>query len=270
MRIAAKVSDLSTEELKTLIKESDNLGTDTTGAVQEHMTLLLSTSALSSTDSGKSASELQLEKLKLAQEVYFGNMHDQVGLAVQDDSDRTNGVVNNAETIISALHREWVERDQLAVQIDTSQAAFDAESKNLKNLKKNFDALTTSIYEQTSALRNLISLWMSGSDTHSIINSGTTSSGGTWTESEVHDPSPAQQEALDKYYANPSAFDDFVMRPGQAPISFSKDDTLIGVKGGLGTNVTIGSINVSGFSGDANDLARRITLEIKRELNSGR
>jgi len=52
------------------------------------------------------------------------------------------------------------------------------------------------------------------------------------------------------YYRGGSKFDDFIWRPGSAPVSVSPNDTLIGTKGGIefGTNVTINpvyNINVS-------------------------
>ena len=65
-------------------------------------------------------------------------------------------------------------------------------------------------------------------------------------------------------------FNDFVMRPGQAPVSFSGGDTLVGMKNmaGMKPSVTIGSINISGFSGDTNELVDKLTTAIKRELNT--
>lgn len=149
------------EHIRALIEESQDLGTDTTSAVQRHMTLYLSASAIASGSQGMTESEYQLQRLQAAQEYYFGYMHDQVQFAIQEDQDRTNGVANNATTVISSLASEWVERDRLERKIASQEAAYSRLEKQLKDMendrqsiiddiedeKEKIDELTASIYK---------------------------------------------------------------------------------------------------------------------------
>lgn len=64
--------------------------------------------------------------------------------------------------------------------------------------------------------------------------------------------------------ANTTRMNDFVMRPGQGPVSFSKDDTLIGVKdvNTLGNGVTINIENVYGIN------PSQLSVALKKELST--
>ena len=70
--------------------------------------------------------------------------------------------------------------------------------------------------------------------------------------------------------ATSNLFNDFVMRPGSEPVSFSPDDTIVGVKdiNGLGGGVTIGNITINGATGDAGDFAYKFAEELRRELKT--
>jgi hypothetical protein len=64
-------------------------------------------------------------------------------------------------------------------------------------------------------------------------------------------------------------FNDFIYRPGEKPIAFSPNDTIIGTKGGIGgsgqtVNITV---NVSGFVGSESALTTAIGKEMRKQLN---
>jgi hypothetical protein len=56
---------------------------------------------------------------------------------------------------------------------------------------------------------------------------------------------------------------DFVMRPGQAAVSFSPDDTLIGTKGGIGTTIIISGDN---YGIDATQISNEIMKQLRRKI----
>jgi len=70
---------------------------------------------------------------------------------------------------------------------------------------------------------------------------------------------------------NPWLYHDFVSRPGEPIQRFSPDDTVIGIKDTEkvgGNTISIGEINISGVSGDADEFAREFTEAIERELKT--
>ena len=56
---------------------------------------------------------------------------------------------------------------------------------------------------------------------------------------------------------------DFVMRPGQSPVSFSSSDTIVGTKGGIGTRVIITG-NIYGVNAD--DISNAIMRKLKTKI----
>ena len=60
-------------------------------------------------------------------------------------------------------------------------------------------------------------------------------------------------------------FNDFIQRPGQAPISFSADDTIVGTKGGLGGT----TINITGniYGVNADDISNAIMKQLKTKIS---
>jgi TP901 family phage tail tape measure protein len=292
------------EQIKALIEEGGNLATDTTSAVKANMTLYLSASQTSGTAGGKTESEIQLEKLQLAQEYYFGFMHTQVSNAIQEEDDRTNGVASNSSTIINALQNEWVARDTLNKQIDTQQSKYNRLQKEVNYLNDKYQTHANKIENLTRKNETLIASNYQVAASYMAIASAMANSGENTTSSGAG-YSPDMQSLIDKYANGPTnngqpmtlvngKWQDFVMRPGQPPISFSSSDTLIGVKdasvvdllaslyqqplGGAGSvrsgqsiggnNVTIGSIVVNTTTNNPSDLAYNLAKELKRELRA--
>jgi len=144
------------EQIRALITESEDLGKDTTQAVMQNMTLYLSASQIAGTTTGgQTESEMQLDRLKLAQEYYFGNMHDQVSLAIQDEDDRVNGVKDNSSQIISALQDEWNNRELLNDSIKDAQALYNAQNIAVGNLQKQHSANALAIATEERQIRIL-------------------------------------------------------------------------------------------------------------------
>ena len=65
-------------------------------------------------------------------------------------------------------------------------------------------------------------------------------------------------------------FDDFISRPGQEPIKFDQNDTIMGAKGGgFGNDITIGDIYLSGITtNDPEDFAYTFAEQIKLHLDA--
>ena len=72
--------------------------------------------------------------------------------------------------------------------------------------------------------------------------------------------------------AGKQPFDDFIIRPGQAPMSFSPNDTVIGTKngGGLGGNTVVININEGTLVGEqaAQELADIVSNRLANSLSS--
>jgi hypothetical protein len=130
------------------------------------------------------------------------------------------------------------------------------------------DAAITSLKSATDAL-------LRGS---ARTHLGSSIGGGSTTNSQlistIHNQATAPFRALGLNIPTirPEMFGDFIARPGQPVATFSPDDTVIGVKDtgmfGGGTNVQIGSINVTGYDKDPQELAYEVAVAISRELNA--
>jgi hypothetical protein len=60
--------------------------------------------------------------------------------------------------------------------------------------------------------------------------------------------------------------DDFIMRPGQSPVSFNPNDTIIGTKAGGRSGGNTVNITINGAGMDTNTLVREISKELQRQF----
>jgi len=84
------------------------------------------------------------------------------------------------------------------------------------------------------------------------------SKGGSSTKDPLGDARKAKAESDAKF----GPMKDFVMRPGHSPVSFSPDDTIIGMKnpGMMGGGITVNIERIYGT--DPNEIARALRLKL--------
>lgn len=146
------------EHIRALVLEGNNLSVNTSEAVRGHMQLLASTSMFkekTGAGGGKSEAELQLERLQLAQEVYFNYMHGQVNFAIQDEEDRANGVADSSDDIISSLRREYDARSTLERKIEDAKDAYDGLDSAIEENQKKHAANALTIAQETSKMQKI-------------------------------------------------------------------------------------------------------------------
>jgi hypothetical protein len=210
----------------------------------------------------------------MAYDVYYGKLTDEVKNAIQLNEEERTGVYNTSQEVISQLRQKWLEQSKYTSAIEETEASIKSLEASLSPLQKEYDSLTESIKALTKANNDLyesmLKVLSAGVNQTTGSNSGWTLGGGTTTTTSTSPwnawttPSGAP---YDPY--NRSWFNDFLWRPGQEPIRFSPQDTIVGFKGNspLG-GVTIQNINVSGVSGNPSEIAYELAREIKRELNA--
>ena len=112
--------------ISALINQGNNLATATTRAVRRHSTLLMSVENFGdSTQKQMTDEEIMLDALTQARDYYYGGMHEQVKLAIQDHEDMSAVSNKTADTVIEALKREWSQRDIIVEKIDEQRRRID-------------------------------------------------------------------------------------------------------------------------------------------------
>jgi hypothetical protein len=290
------------EHIKALIEEGNNLAVNTSEAIAGHLTLLNGISKFKEqgTTTGKTEAELQLERLQLAQEVYFSYMHGQVNLAIQEDDDRANGTASNADAIISALEDEWDSRDSLNKKIDTASKTYD---KLNEKLDKNEKLHTKNAYNIALEKSNMDNLQAAiDSFTFDTINAAINDNTAKWTEAynaarkylnKLEDIEENKSSAKKKteptahanydgvpyapgigymgapkieWYANGG----IVNKPTLAMIGEAGPEAVIPLNNtsGFGNQVTISNITINGVSGSPSNFAQEFAKELRRELKT--
>jgi chromosome segregation ATPase len=240
------------ETVKAFINETvasgNALGMNVSGAIEKYQTLLMSTSRF--TDEQNAEADA-LSYLKDAYEVHYGSMIDDVKYAIQAHEDEKNGVFDSSMAVIAALENQWTAYDALTIKIEEQEAAIDR---------------LTAAYERMQEAANNYS----GSGSSQVVRLGLASDSDTQSSGSYQ---VTKADGSTVWRTNTR--NDFVMRPGQGPVNFSPQDTIIGAKGdGLaslmgGKNVTIENININaGNSANAQELAYELAREIRRELKT--
>lgn len=223
------------ETIRALVLSSQDLDKDVTEVVRKNQTELLSITKGSSTNSTNnqfSALEEGINNVKLAQDIFFSEEKNKLQESEQLREDRINGVNTSAEMAISALESERSALDLLITK-EKELNALLVEQQKLRNNIGNGN-------EPGYTVGTVGPATFSGSLADYLAQTGS-------------------------HYTPPK--NDFVYRPNQPAMSFSPQDTLIGVKdtSKLGsTSINVGNINIVG----TNKSARDIALEVKRELVS--
>ena len=240
--------------IRSLLINSQDLDKDVTEVVKKAQTELLS---LTQGDKDKEdqfdAMTTNLDALKLAQDIFFGDEQQQLKYSEMLREDRINGVNTSAEMAINALQDE---RDYLQDLIEKEEYWIDVQDR----IKSSIEAVTEAIKEQKEA-QNSLNSSRGGSVSNSNFQQEVTSRfGGSYDSSGTYQSG--------NYGTARSIFNDFIARPGQPVAQFSPEDTVIGVKNPsqIMNNKSIGpvTINING----SNQNARQLAIEIRRELSS--
>lgn len=282
------------EWIRGAIKEGNLLGSNVTEAVKRFGTQLLSTSKF--TEDSSSDQENSLSLLKDAYDVYYGGMTDDVKFAIQAHKEEEEGVYNSSQSIISSLQEQWKAQDRIGSQMETVQGKISNYTDELLVAETNVDTFTDAVEILTEKLEDLADSYKrvaeealeaqqykapqlddnggggGGSNVKEImIQWIKNDSTGSWGQQKDGSDVPEGWSFYDLLPKGQKPYNDFLMRPGQDAISFSPDDTIIGVKdtSALGGSVTIGEINISGVDGDPQEIASRIAEEIRMEMRLG-
>jgi len=274
------------EHIRALIVEGNELAKNTTSAVQAHQTLLLSSSAMD-TGGGQTEAETNLRRLQLAQDVYFGNMHNQVQNAIQIDEDRKNGTASSAESIISSLGGEWNQRDRLERKIKTQQQEYDDLKEILDQQRDAHEQISYAMRFEEAEVNKLIPQIDTLSTKYANLASnalsysnaiGRSSSGasGSSFDRSQYNASTTTQTGLGgkEYKITRYTPKDFLLTNDGKYIEFAQNDTIMGFNGegplgnGGGQSISIGNITINGANGNPSSFANEFVMEIKRQLRT--
>jgi len=261
------------EFIKSSLEAGNELGKNVSGAVNQYATLLLSTSRFN--DSTENQSQA-VSLLKDAYDVYYGGMTDEVKYAVQAHEEANSTIYGSSMDVISALQLQWTEQSRLNDAIDVTSSVIENLSERIDMGQEVLDSYKDKIEQITDKLNEMVTAATKAA--YALIG-GTGGTGSSLITNQGN--AGLSSRATDLGYFRGSdgnihapgdigtQFNDFVMRPGQKPISFSSQDTLVGFKGDLPSGeINIQSIIINGVSGDANNFAAEFARELKRQLKT--
>ena len=136
------------ETIRALIIESSDLGKDVTDVVAAQQTKLLGSSFFGSSEGGSGAAtggqteaEANLERLRLAYEVYFGEQKGNLAFQQQAWEDIGQGVNENAETAWDAITLEREALEELNITQAEQIANLDIIDEQMDRNKKRIDSM---------------------------------------------------------------------------------------------------------------------------------
>lgn len=240
------------ETIRELLINSQDIERDVTEVVRKAQTELLGITRFErgGTDQFTVLKD-NLNNLRDAQGIFFGEEKAKLDLSEAKRRDRVNGINESANAAISALNSERSALELLEAQEDSLIKT----QKELNDEIKRFTDLMNDANDSTKGFASSIGGGGGGSGggVASTFKGRPGTSVRTSSGQVIHGGTPGH------------SFNDFISRPGQPAESFSSQDTIIGVKnpGQLGgdTNVTI---NINGY----NQNPRNLAIEIKRQLAS--
>ena len=251
--------------IRELLMNSQDLDRDVTTVVRKAQTQLLS---ITNTDSGIGVSNNDqfsvlndnLDALRLAEQIFFGEERLNLELSEQAREDRMNGFNESSEQAITLLGLERNTLDDLVKQ----EEEWGSEIERLTNkITEENEAIAKQI-----ELQNTLNRLKGGSGTKISLSSGIDLDLSIlWKTGNKLSDIPIEDRTF--LTGGAGIVHDFISRPGTPIQSFSPQDTIIGVKqpekvlGGGSTTNNI-SINIQG--GRYNE--RQLAIEIKRELSS--
>jgi TP901 family phage tail tape measure protein len=264
------------ETIKDLITNSQDLSKDVTKVVKDFQTQLLSTSKFSNVDNINKEETTKIDLLQKAYDAYYGNMHQQVSEFIKDDEDKTIGVETNADIIISKLQQEFNSRDSLTTQIKNQTDYIDGLNIALKKQQTELYFIGLSISDYNEGIQNSIDLIYDESaailtlaKSYEALNNA--KNGQSPSQKEFGGPGTydVSGDEFEKMFPKTTPKQDFLMRPGQNAVSFSPQDTIIGVKDPFSLNggLTIGQINISTNESLSENNMREFAEMIGREIS---
>lgn len=270
--------------IRSEIMAGEDLNTDVTDRVKTWQTKLLGIQAMSGGAGGETPEEAYTNKLKLAYDVYYGGLSNQVEQFNREEEDKANGVATSAEQIIGAIQAE-------NVVLDDNNAKLQAKIVEETNLIENAKTLKEALETELEPLKKQAEYWQviidkineaikakqlyTGKGT--VVDRTKTSEGLAYTDAtnkkleekkeenvtikDIYNP---WETVFNQTKGNNQSFDDFISRPGQPIAAISPQDTVVGTKnGGAGSTFNV-NVNVSQSNASGDEIARAI----KRELNS--
>ena len=270
------------EVIRALIKEGNANASNVSKVVRNQQTLLLQSSKFQiEKDKEKTKLEEMQDALDIEQLKHEIN-YDEKHYAVQEyidalDKEREQNW-NTSEEAISAIQG-------VITKLEEKQNAIDDVTKDYEKMTEAVSFMKAGLENYTEVMSQSVETWISALDDYILkvnqaINANANLGGGGGSGPGFNDNGDAitttspwnawvtpSGNSYDPYHRN---FNDFVMRPGEGPVAFSPQDTIVGFKGDspMGGSVTIENINVSGVSGDPSEIAYELAREIRRELNA--
>ncbi|MDX1278566.1 phage tail tape measure protein [Oceanihabitans sediminis] len=280
------------EFITSTVKSGNLLGMNVTKAVDKYQTLLMSTSKFGD-DTQEQADYTSL--LRDAYDVHYGAMIDDVDYAIKKHEEAGQTIYSTSDDVVRGLEKQWEAHDVLTYAIDKTEDKIDSISLEIDKAasqwelyKEHIDDVTISLSmleTQLSDVEKASTSLGAFEDYLGNKNTGTSSSrsgpirdfsGGVVTYPSSTAPS-LSFDAFENYLntggdlgMSIAKYNDFIMRPGESPIGFSKDDTIVGYKGDspFGGGVTIQNVTISGVSGDADEFAYEFSKAVRRELRT--
>jgi len=277
--------------IRTTLKEGKDLGKDVTGIVKTFQTKLLGINFMKGTTArGKSPEEERLEDLqreydilRLQFDTTYGAMREELRLWDTEQQVAHSNLFGSVEGVKSAIVSQ---RDRL----NELQSEYDRWSSKLEKARNDLDETKLSILGVEYGLEDLADSGILAFD--KLINKAkeylsvisrisvdrrrreriSGAYGEEFTTKLYAAVATAKDagEVFEKMGYRPPR-SDFVMRPGQPPVSFSSQDTIVGFKGGItpGTNITFGNIIIQGGANvTTEELQLRFAQVIKKELST--
>lgn len=243
------------ETIRALLISSQDIERDVTAVVRDAQTELLSVTQFDRRGADQfEVMGSNLDALRQAEGIFFGEEKSQLEFSEQLREDRINGMNESADQAIENLQ---VERINLEALISTEQDWINQQKQfrqELEDNRKEIDDVTRSLDRLRRGLGG-------GIITPEVLSA--TGFAGTLALAEAGFTVPQSQIAKAKAKL---AKDDFISRPGQAIQDFSPDDTIIGVKnpGQLTGGSNIGTVNINVNGGRFNE--RTLAIEIQRNI----
>jgi len=258
--------------IKALIAEGDIMSSDVTKVVKEQQTILLSSTQFKTEEDDEELTKMkELQRARdiarLEYELGIGEQRYQLQEYIGDMERRGQVEWTSASQAISAI-------EEVKQKIDTlteKQKSVTENWKNAQNEVKVFQlGVDLAILNANASLESHISILDKAIDKYitlgTLMNGGTSPAytiAGIGVSSGVAGAFPDLQGAYNRY----GKYGDFIMRPGEEPVGFNKDDTVVGFKGDAsGLGITIENINISGVSGDPEEFAFQFTTALKNQI----
>ena len=270
------------EHIRTLILQGNDMAIATTDAVKAHMTALQAVSKFQDeSQKGMTDEEIMLDALTRARDFYYGGMHEQVRLAVQDQEDLMAVHNQNAETVIRALQAEWDARkpiiDQIQMHEDRIQflrTEYEHMDNTLDGHRVKYAELELQINQVIEAITGESGLILAFEAQRVTVESLVKEFERLVDIQNKLLPAPNMTTLTgEQVHVRAPTFAGFTPRP--LPVVHHDFDTTLGAgtRTDMGNVVTISNLNINTNTNDpkrlADELSYEITKIIKRDLQVG-